>query len=120
MADQIDKNEREKIWIAMSEVFVDNDIFYDEVVRALCIYPICLLKRIFFDEVLPVCGKNLLSPVPSIWTGFEPASLVAEIREMIRRKDQSIMSKIHYHATRTYYRLRLSYVWPDLEARLTL
>lgn len=76
---------REDIWEALSEVFIDNEVDYSLVARAVAGVPLAELERIFFEEVAPYCGPNLLSPVPPVWSGFSREPLVAAIRGRIER-----------------------------------
>lgn len=71
---------REAVWEALSEVFVDNEVDFAAVARAVAGVPLPELERIFFEEVAPFCGPNLMTPVPPVWSGFSREPLVAGIR----------------------------------------
>lgn len=80
---------REDVWEALSEIFVDNEVDFAAVARAVAGVPRAELERIFFEEVAPFCGPNLMTPVPPIWTGFSREPLVAGIRAQCARVSAS-------------------------------
>ena len=73
------RDERIRLWSALSEVFVDNAIDHAAIARQLIIYDRTTVQAAFFEEVAPVCHSNLLAPIPPIWTGFDSAWLAALI-----------------------------------------
>jgi hypothetical protein len=111
----MNEQERENIWVTMAECFVDNEIDYDHQAAALRRYPLNTLKEIFFREVAPVCGPNLLAPVPAIWSGFDDESVVREIREMLIRRRESRLFRVRHELKVSYLRLRLGDVWSNIE-----
>ena len=87
-----DLEERKKVWIALSDLFLDTDtkLFHENIIKVLVVspYDIDELKNIMLNEVYPVCGWNLLS-VAGEWAGFDQECLVDEIL-----KEPSILSKV--------------------------
>ena len=63
----------------LSESFVDSWVDYAWIARELAPFDLAELKRIFYEEVAPICYYNIVAPVPPVWTGFEPVSLNEEI-----------------------------------------
>jgi hypothetical protein len=110
-----DQKHRESVWIVLSEFFVDNEIDYDLEIARIDSYSLNHLKEIFFREVAPVCGPNLLTPIPPVWTGFEPAWLVAEISFNLAMRERSTVSRLSYEARVLYYRIRCADVWAEVE-----
>ncbi|WP_298358712.1 hypothetical protein [uncultured Litoreibacter sp.] len=80
---------RERVWINMSELFLDTDISdeLDYIASALAASPFdeAELDRILLEEVYPVCIPNLHS-IAGIWSGFDEAELVAAITRRNARK----------------------------------
>ena len=74
---------REKVWIALSELYLDTDIepFVAPCAQTLAESPFACdeLARILFDEVHPALVLNLLS-VAGEWGGFDPDWLCERIR----------------------------------------
>ncbi|MEK6346345.1 MAG: hypothetical protein V4764_02630 [Burkholderia sp.] len=108
----------EFVWAVMSEFFVDTEIDYDAEAARLAHFPAEALRTIFFEDVAPVCGPNLLTPIPPIWLGFDTEALVAEIHARRARCERSLMSRLSHRAAVLHYRLRLGGVWKDVAAAL--
>lgn len=79
-----DLAERKKVWIALSDLFLDTDtsIFHENIVKALLAspYSIAEIEKIMLYEVYPVCRWNLLS-IAGEWAGFDEKWLVEKIHE---------------------------------------
>ncbi len=77
-----DLAERKKVWIALSDLFLDTDtsIFHENIVKALLASPYSIeeLKKIMLYEVYPVCRWNLFS-LAGEWAGFDEEWLVEKI-----------------------------------------
>ncbi|WP_206130607.1 hypothetical protein [Burkholderia sp. Ac-20379] len=109
---------REFVWAIMSEFFVDTEIDYDAEAAKLARFPEDALRTIFFEDVAPVCGPNLLTPIPPIWLGFDTRALVAAIHLQRAKCERSLTSRLRHRAAVCYYRLRLGGVWKDVAAAL--
>ena len=87
-----DLEERKKVWIALSDLFLDTDtsIFHENIVKALLAspYSVVELKSIMLHEVYPVCRWNLLN-VAGEWVGFDEEWLVEKIS-----KQRNVLSLI--------------------------
>jgi len=70
---------------ALSEIFVDNDVDLASVAEIAIAFPVAEVEKAFFDWVAPVCGQNLLTPLPPVWTGFDESWLITEIEEVRQR-----------------------------------
>lgn len=60
-------DERVRLWSALSDAFVDNEIDYLEKARQLAGYDRAAVKAAFLESVAPVCHSNLQAPTPPIW-----------------------------------------------------
>jgi hypothetical protein len=89
MGNPVSLEERKSIWIVMSEFFVDNEIDYDREVALIDQCSLSDLKQIFFREVAPVCGPNLMTPVPPVWAGFGADWVVGEISSNLAKRERS-------------------------------
>ncbi len=118
MENTVGKADREFIWSVMSEFFVDSEIDYDFEAARIRRFPAHVLKDIFFREVAPVCGPNLLTPIPPIWMGFDTHKVVREIRSLLSNKEKSWLRRIGYEADVLYYRYLLAGVWREVERAL--
>jgi hypothetical protein len=115
MENPVGKAEQEFIWVVMSEFFVDNEIDHDREAAQISRFPMNVLKEIFFREVAPVCGPNMLTPAPAVWAGFDSAWVVSQINSLLSSKERSLIRRISYEASVLYYRLRLADVWSEVE-----
>ncbi|WP_414448821.1 hypothetical protein AB4851_05800 [Burkholderia sp. 22PA0099] len=118
MSTPMDPATCEFVWAVMSEFFVDNEIDYDAEAARLARFPFDALRTIFFEDVAPVCGPNLLTPVPPVWLGFDTSTLVAEIRARRARRERSLTHRLRHRAAVLYYRLALADTWKTVAAAL--
>lgn len=85
MEHQLSDKQREEIWYALSDAFVDNEVDYEYIADRVKDIDIPQLKEIFFKEVAPVCGPNGMSTVPVVWAGFMKEDLIPSIRSYLRK-----------------------------------
>lgn len=115
MDNPIAGSERETIWEIMSEFFVDNEIDYDHWAGKISQYPLPVLRDIYFSEVAPVCGPNLLTPVPPVWQGFDTESVAGQIRENLSRRCHSLPFRLKYDTSVLFYRIACRMFWKPVE-----
>lgn len=115
MENSIVEAEREAIWEIMSEFFVDNEIDYDYWAQKISKYPIHILKDIYFNEVAPVCGPNVLTPAPPIWQCFDAESVVKEIKANLSKRRDSFFYRMRYDADVLFYRVACHSFWTPVE-----
>lgn len=90
MNTKINVEDRKPIWIALSDLYIDNELQYSDfkiVANAIRNSPYSLeeVKRIDRNEVFPILYTNLLS-VAGVWTGFQEDWLVTKITNRIRKR----------------------------------
>lgn len=115
MGHPIDEIARERIWVAMAECLVDNEIDFDRHAKNLCQYPLSDLKTIFFREVAPVCGPNMLTPVPPVWLSFDDDWVVREVKMLRAKCNRSAVFRLRHELAVLYFRARLANVWNEIE-----
>ncbi|TKC91068.1 hypothetical protein FAZ69_06785 [Trinickia terrae] len=115
MGNPIDEKEKERIWATMAEFFVDNEIDYDYHAAKICAYPLQDLKEIFFREVAPVCGPNILTPIPPVWLSFDDEWVVREVKELLSKCRKSPLFRIRHELNVLYFRATLRHIWPEVE-----
>ncbi|MBN3805745.1 hypothetical protein GXB81_22210 [Paraburkholderia sp. Ac-20336] len=115
MENSIADTDRENVWQVMSEFFVDNEIDYDYWAEKIAQFPIEELKDIFFREVAPVCGPNVLTPVPPAWLTFDTEWVVDEIKRNLSKRESSLIYRARYDANVICYRIRCREFWSDVE-----
>jgi hypothetical protein len=118
MENTLTEARREEIWYALSDAFVDCEEEYDFIVRRVADVDVAQLEGIFFNEVAPYCGPNLLTPIPPIWQGFDRDALVAGIREMLTRAQGSWFDGIRHKWFVAFCRRYFRNTWKSLSAKL--
>ncbi|TMM58061.1 hypothetical protein FEE95_01140 [Maribacter algarum] len=102
MTPKINIEDHKPIWIALSDLYVDNELQDYDFKRIASVikkskYSIREVKQIDRKEIFPVLFWNLLS-VAGNWTGFQEEWLVNEIRSKIQKKTlfQSAFNRFMY------------------------
>ena len=109
---------REGPYAALSELFVDREVDYPAIARALDGYPLPVLERVLFEEVAPACHANLLAPVPPIWTGFDPQWLAEEVERRRVARSASLIRRLRHRLLAAWLRWRFRREWACLAAEL--
>ena len=113
----VDKK-RVEIWVALSDLFCDTEPDYYYIAGAVKGNTIDNLKNIFFEEVAPVCGPNLMTTIPPVWSGFNEEQLVDGITEMLERNGRSFVARALHATTSLFMRFWFRSLWRETEERL--
>jgi hypothetical protein len=116
MESTLTEQQREDVWEALSDAFIDNEVHYEFIARRIAGIPKTELREIFFNEVAPQCGPNLLATIPPIWAGFDRESLAKCIREMLQSNRRSLWARFKYRITVALFRRRFRRVWERIES----
>jgi hypothetical protein len=76
------------------------------------------LKEIFFTEVAPYCGPNLMTPIPPVWAGFSRKPLIEGIREKLERIRRSPIDWLRYKGFVVFCRWYFRKEWQAIAAEL--
>lgn len=71
---------------ALSDLFVDNEVDFKYIASVAKKFPVDTVEKILFEWVAPVCYTNLLTPAPSVWSGFDKKTLWVDICEYQNKK----------------------------------
>lgn len=118
MTSVLPRNQRIRLWSALSDAFVDNEVDYNLMARQLTGFDLTTVERAFFEEVAPVCYSNLLAPVPPIWTAFDSAWLSETIESTLETRRTSIFRRLRGRLYVTYLRFRLKDEWLSIKHEL--
>ncbi|WP_434716069.1 DUF7079 family protein [Paraburkholderia sp. A3RO-2L] len=122
MADKISPGERHNCWIAMSDLFVDNEVDYRHVAEQLTRHcpnmPILALKDAFFSEVAPQLASHGMTPAPAVWTAFDGDKVVDDISDMLARRKTSLIYRVANGIWRIACRRTCADMWRKLELEL--
>lgn len=119
MANTLSDERREEVWGALSEVFVDNEIDFALIASQVADVDLFELEQIFFNEVAPHCGPNLMSAIPPVWSGFDCNELASGIRTMQARNRSSLLARLRHKGFVAYCRRYFRHEWEALAAALT-
>lgn len=111
-------DERVRLWSVLSDAFVDNEIDYPEMARQLAGYDRAAVKKVFVEEVAPVCHSNLQAPIPPIWTAFDSTWLADTINSNLRARRASRLRRMRDQVLFAYLRFRLREEWSRIEKKL--
>jgi hypothetical protein len=118
--DALSEADREEIWDILSDLFIDNEVDFECIARQLAAIERDpeRIKRILFAEVAPCCGRNLMAVIPPIWSGFDRASLIDEIRKTQAQNRNSIVARWRHNMFARYCRWYFREDWRKLAATL--
>jgi len=83
----ISQSDREFIWTQLAEFFTSADVEHYPDFPRLAQFSIAELKEIFFREVVPACGHNLLVTTPTLAEGFDPEWVKTAVKRVLARRD---------------------------------
>ncbi|GIZ11652.1 hypothetical protein [Pseudomonas sp. NCCP-436] len=118
MASVLTRDQRIRLWSALSDAFVDNEVDYNLIARQLAGFDLAAIERAFFEEVAPVCYSNLLAPVPPIWTAFESTWLTETIESTLGARRTSTFRRLRDQVFVAYLRFRLGDEWLSIKREL--
>lgn len=111
MTNSPDKNQ---LYIALSDIFVDTMTDYQYIVSVAKSFPIEDVEEALFRYVAPVCHWNLCCPIPPIWTGFDEKDLLDNINQ-IKIKEKSFYGKVKLNLFSHYLRFTYRRTWNELK-----
>ena len=114
----LSRDERIRLWSALSDVFVDNSVDYASIARKVRDFERVTVERAFFEDVAPACHSNLQTPVPPIWTAFDSAWLATTIDNLHRARNASALRHLLDSAGIAYLRYRLKSEWQEIVKHL--
>ncbi|WP_341780908.1 DUF7079 family protein [Ectopseudomonas mendocina] len=109
------REQRIQLWSALSDVFVDNEVDYGFIARQLQGHDRATAEAAFYEDVAPACYTNLLTPIPPIWTGFDPHSLSETIESARAARNNSALRQLRDRLFIAYLRLALKSEWAKIE-----
>jgi hypothetical protein len=118
VGNSISQGDREFIWTQLADFFTSADVERFPDFARLADYPMTELKEIFFGEVAPACGHNLLVTTPILSEGFDPDWVKAEVRSVLARRDSGPVGRIRYNASRLFYRCLSGKAWREAKSAL--
>ncbi|MGO2340556.1 MAG: DUF7079 family protein [Psychrobacter sp.] len=113
-------NNQEAVWVALSDLFLDTEISYEFIARRVAHVDVIALKYMLYFEVAPICIGNLLTPIPTIWSGFNEGCLISDIHHHLQRFNTSRFYRFKIKLTAKFYKRFLNHEWLKLTAEIRL
>ena len=111
-------NDQQDVWMALSDLFVDNEINYEYIAMRVAHLTIQQVERILYYEVAPVCMSNLLVRSPSICKGFSEGYIIPAVSEHLQKITRD---KIYTYKVRLkikLYKVLLKQEWIKLATEI--
>jgi hypothetical protein len=118
MENTLNDARREEIWLALSDVFVDTEVNYGYIARRITDIDLHQLEEIFFTEVAPYCGPNLMTAIPEVWDCFYPDDLISGIQGKLKKCQNSILARLRYKGFVLFCRWYFRDIWKELVGEL--
>lgn len=118
MGSVLTRDERTRLWSALSDAFVDNEVDYNAIARQLAGFDLATIEIALFEEVAPVCYSNLQAPIPAIWTAFDSTWLTETIESTQKARRTSTFRRLLDRGLVAYLRYRLKDEWLSIEHAL--
>ena len=120
ISDQISDqmNAKQEVWIALSDLFVDNEINYEYIARRVAHMTMQQVERILYFEVAPVCMSNLLVRSPSIRKGFSADYIIPEVHEHLQKMNTDRMYAYKVRLKIKLYKVFLKQEWIKLATEI--
>lgn len=109
---------QEAVWVALSDLFVDNEIDHEHIARRVAHLSVSEVEHILFYEVAPICMSNLLVPISSIWQMFDENYIIKEIKQHLRKFNSN---KFYHRKVRLQvklYKILLKNDWAKVAAQI--
>ncbi|WP_122848386.1 DUF7079 family protein [Pseudomonas viridiflava] len=115
------KREQRRLWLALSDLFVDVEVDYKQVAQVAKDYAIEEVEFALFERVAPVCMSNMLTPAPPVWGGFSEEQLVEDIECLVnKRAIQGVLGRCQIAVGGCLIRLISSGVWAKLKLEIEM
>lgn len=111
-------SDREAVWIALSDLFVDHDINHEQIANQIAHLSISEVAQILFYEVAPVCMGNLLMPTPIVCERFSEGYVVSRVTQHLQKMQSNRFYRRTVLLKITLYRIFLKQDWLKLMARM--
>ncbi|MES1965092.1 hypothetical protein M0N77_07090 [Psychrobacter sp. AH5] len=104
--------------MALSDLFIDNEISYEGIAERVAHLPISEVERILFYEVAPVFMSNLLTLKANNHKGFSEEYVISSINRHLLKLQKSWLYRKKVAAKIKFYRFCLKQDWYKLVAEL--
>lgn len=111
-------DDKEAVWMALSDLFVDGDIDHEHIANQVLHLSISEVEQILFYEVAPVCMSNLLMPAPTVCERFSESYVLPRVRQHLDKMQSNQFYQRKILLKIKLYRIFLKHDWLKLMARM--
>lgn len=111
-------SDRQGVWMALSDLFIDNEISYDYIAQRVAHLSVSEIKQILFCEVAPVCMSNLLVLTPTNAKGFSEEYIIPKVQQHLQKMHDSWLYRKRVTAKIKFYKFCLRQDWQKLVAKI--
>ena len=111
-------SDKEAVWMALSELFVDNEIDHKNIANRVSHLTISEVEQILFNEVAPVCMSNLLMPMPTVCKSFDEDYVVNNVQQHLDKMHSHRFYRRKILLKAKFYKVVLKQDWLKLMARM--
>ena len=113
VSEQVDDQlyQRQAVWMALSDLFIDNEIGYESIAERVAHLSIPEIQHILFYEVAPVCMSNLLVLSPENSKGFTEDYVLPKVEQHLKKMKTNSLYRQKVRIKAKLYRMFLKQDW---------
>ncbi len=104
-------DQRQAVWMALSDLFIDNEIGYESIAQRVAHLGIPEIQHILFYEVAPVCMSNLLVLNPENSKGFTEDDVLPKVEQHLKKMKTNSLYRQKVRIKAKLYRIFLKQDW---------
>ena len=104
-------DQRQAVWMALSDLFIDNEIGYESIAQRVAHLSIPEIQHILFYEVAPVCMSNLLVLNPENSKGFTEDDVLPKVEQHLKKMKANSLYRQKVRIKAKLYRIFLKQDW---------
>lgn len=104
----------EKLYIALSDLFVDKRIDYSYIASIAKLFPTSHVEYVLFNYVAPACYYNTVVPVPPVCWFFDTDILFNKICN-IKKNENDPINKAKMYLLSIFFKYKFKHEWKKLK-----
>ncbi len=104
-------NQRQAVWMALSDLFIDNEIGYESIAERVAHLSIPEIQHVLFYEVAPVCMSNLLVLSPENSKGFTEDDIFPTVEQHLQKMKTDRLYRQKVRLKAKFYKVFLKQDW---------
>ena len=111
-------NENLQVWMALSDLFVDNEVSHEYIAMRVAHLTIQQVEHILYYQVAPVCMSNLLVASPSVCKGFSEEYIIPAVHEHLQRMTTDRLYNYKVRLKIKLYKVLMKQEWIKLATEI--